>query len=134
MLIVLDTQVLVWHVQGDRRLGSSARRFFDNALKNGDAAISTITYWEIAMLVEKNRIATRPDFVFRLRQYADEVGIIEIPVSAEIAIAAGTLSNMHGDPADRIIVATAIDQHQLLTADRHILNWPGELARIRATD
>lgn len=134
MLIVLDTQVLVWHVQGDQRLGSSARRFFDNALKNGDAAISTITYWEIAMLVEKNRIATRPDFVFRLRQYANEVGIAEIPVSADIAIAAGTLPNMHGDPADRIIVATAIDQHQLLTADRHILNWPGDLARIRATD
>ncbi len=41
---------------------------------------------------------------------------------------------MHGDPADRLIVATALGGHQLLTADQRILNWPGPLSRLDARE
>ena len=41
---------------------------------------------------------------------------------------------MHGDPADRIIVSTALDGHRLVTGDRLILNWPGHLNRLDARE
>jgi len=50
-------------------------------------------------------------------------GLVEVPVDGEIAARAGTLRDMHGDPADRTIVATALARHQLVTAERRI--WDG---------
>lgn len=59
-------------------------------------------------------------------------GLREIPVDGDIGIRATELANFHRDPADRLIVATALGGHQLVTADRRILDWPGPLARLRA--
>jgi PIN domain nuclease of toxin-antitoxin system len=59
---------------------------------------------------------------------------VEIPVDGEIGIRATGLADFHGDPADRLIVATALGGHQLVTADERILDWPGALGRLRATD
>lgn len=60
-------------------------------------------------------------------------GIVEMPVSGEIAIAAVNLGNLHGDPADRFIVATAMAHGAtLVTADKAILKWRGTLARQNA--
>ena len=61
-------------------------------------------------------------------------GLIEIPVDGVIAARAGLLTDMHGDPADRIIVATALEGHQLVTADQRILHWSGHLSRLDATE
>ena len=60
-------------------------------------------------------------------------GLVEIPVSGAIGIRAGLLGGLPGDPADRLIVATALDGHELLTADRGILDWSGQLNRLDAT-
>jgi PIN domain nuclease of toxin-antitoxin system len=58
------------------------------------------------------------------------LGVREIQLSADIALRASDLDNLPGDPFDRLIIATAlIEQATLLTADRHILGWPGRLAR-----
>ena len=61
-------------------------------------------------------------------------GLVEIPVSGLIGVRAGLLTGLRGDPADRLIVATALEGHQLLTADSQILEWPGKLRRIDATE
>ena len=61
-------------------------------------------------------------------------GLIEIPVDGDIASRAGLLAKIHGDPADRIIVATALEGHRLMTADRLILGWAGPLTCLSATD
>ena len=45
-----------------------------------------------------------------------------------------TLPNFHPDPADRIIVATALEGHRLLTADELILGWSGSLDRLDARE
>ena len=47
----------------------------------------------------------------------------QLLVDGEIGIRANALANFHADPADRIIVATAMNCHQLVTADRRILDW-----------
>ena len=63
-----------------------------------------------------------------------DAGLIEIPVTGAIALRAGMLTDIHGDPADRIIVATAQEGHRLVTADRRILDWPGLLSRLDARE
>ena len=84
------------------------------------------------MLHARGRITLQAD-IGSWRESLIEEGLIEIPVDGRIAIRAGLLQDMHGDPVDRLIVATALDGHQLVTADRRILDWPGQLSRLRAT-
>ena len=59
-------------------------------------------------------------------------GFIEIPVNGGIGIRANQLAGLPGDPADRIIVATALEGHRLITADDRILSWPGQLDTLDA--
>ncbi len=93
-----------------------------------DVAVSAVSMWEIGMLVGRGRFALGIDpAAWRRGLLAD--GLIEIPVDGQIALRAGLLSDLHGDPADRIIVATALSGHQLVTADRRILGWSGPLRR-----
>ncbi len=68
------------------------------------------------------------------RQEQLSQGVIEVPVDGDIGIRAAHLRGLQSDPADRIIVATALDGHRPATADRRILEWPGPLNRLPATD
>lgn len=131
-LILLDTHALVWLRTGSGQMGPEAVGAVDRAWLAGEAAVSAITFWEIAMLVAKGRIRLSLD-VALWRQQNLRQGLTEIPVSGEIAVRAGALPGLPGDPADRIIVATAIEGHQLVTADRNILSWPAPLQRLNAT-
>ena len=57
-----------------------------------------------------------------------ESGLRELPLDGEIALAAGAFEDLHGDPADRMIVATALHHGaSLMTADRRLLSWSGPL-------
>ena len=132
-MILLDTHVLVWHGRGDRRLGPRARRVVERALPRRRAAVSAISFWEIAMRIHSGRLDVLMD-PEALRRDLLAQGLVEIPVSGVIGIRAGVLPELHGDPADRLIVATALEGHELLTADRRILDWPGKLSRIDATE
>ena len=128
-MILLDTHVLLWHELGNRKLGPQARRTFERALQTGDAVISAISFWEVGMLIWKGRLDFRLDLDAWRQDLLDQ-GLVEIPVDGRTAARAGLLPNMHGDPADRLIVATAlVGDHQLVTADRRILEWPGPLRR-----
>ncbi len=132
-MILLDTHVLLWQERGDRRLGLQARRTLERALQAGDAAISAISFWEIGMLIRKGRLDFRLDLDAWHQDLLDQ-GLVEIAVDGRTAARAGLLPNMHGDPADRIIVATAlVGGHQLVTADRLILARSGPLRRLDAT-
>ncbi len=130
-VILVDTHVLLWMSWGDRRLGAHARRRLEQARTAEDAAVSAVSFWEIATLVRRRRLTLPADPAsWRRRQLAD--GLVEIPVDGEVATRAGLLADLHGDPADRLIVATALEGHTLLTADQRILDWPGALVRIDA--
>ena len=132
-MIILDTHVLIWHENGDPRLGTEARREFGRALQSGEAAVSAISFWEIGMLLRKDRLGFLIDPHAWRRDLLNR-GLIEIPVDGDIASRAGLLAKIHGDPADRIIVATALEGHRLMTADQQILEWPGALSRLNASD
>ena len=132
-MILLDTHVLLWQEQGDRRLGLQSRRVVARALEEGQAAISSISFWEVGMRIQKGQLALRFDLDVWRRDLLEQ-GVNEIPVNGLIAARAGLLPDMHGDPADRLIVATALEGHQLITADERILTWPGNLDCVRATE
>ena len=85
------------------------------------------------MRVQKGQIELNVDLVAWRRSLMDQ-GFIELAVNGRIALRAGLLPRLHGDPADRLIVATAMEGHQLVTADHRILEWPGRLQTMRATE
>ncbi|WP_442775843.1 type II toxin-antitoxin system VapC family toxin [Sphaerotilus montanus] len=120
--VLLDTHVLVWLVEGDERLSMLARAAIDEA---GDQVwISAITPWEIGMLASKGRLRLGQE----VAQWMDAVlalpGVRLAELSPAIAIASSCLPGApHGDPADRIIAATA--RHldlTLVTADQKLLD------------
>ena len=132
-MILLDTHVLLWLRLNSPQLGRRARNILDRAWPAGDAAVSTWTFWEVAMLVAKGRLGVDIDVLrWRVELLAD--GLVEVPVSGDIAVRAPLLADMHGDPADRVIAATAITlpDCRLLTADERLLDWPGHLERLDA--
>lgn len=132
-MILLDTHILLWLRIGDTRLGPLARREIDHAWQSGELAVSSISFWEIAMLKSKNRIDF-PESLQLWRRVQLEQGMVEIPIDGRIGLRAADLRDFHPDPADRLIVATALDGHRLITADERILRWPGKLARLPASE
>ena len=128
----LDTiAYLLWIRLGDRL--PIASREIERAWQSDELAVSAISFWEVAMLVDKGRIKLASD-VRAWRHENLEAGVVEIPVDGEIGIRAVGLANFHADPADRLIVATALAGHRLVTSDRRILEWPGRLSRLNAAD
>jgi PIN domain nuclease of toxin-antitoxin system len=128
-LIVLDTHMLVWLTEGVPSMGPEARRKADDALAADALTVSAISFWEVAMLHDKGRLELSQP-VETWRQKVLEMGLTEVPVAGDVAIAAATLPGFHGDPADRIITATAsLHGAELMTADGRILGWSGDLRR-----
>jgi len=124
-MILMDTHVLVWLDAGSSRLGHETLLLLNKALKDGELAVSAISFWEIAMLVEKGRLEIKMELSHWRKELLHN-GLQELPLSGSIAIRAGSLVDFHGDPADRMIVATAMESSvPLLSADRKVLKWPG---------
>ncbi len=130
-VILLDTHVLLWLRSGHRRLGSGARQAIEEAWQAGELCVSAISFWEVAQLKAKGRIRF-PEEVAQWRREQIEQGLVEVAVDGEIGIRAANLPNLVADPADRLIVATALGGHPLVTADRRLIDWPGPLQRIDA--
>lgn len=131
-MLLIDTHVLVWLDEGNARLGKKSLQMVDRFLAGEGLAVCSISFWEVAMLVGKGRIelSTAVDV---WRRELMERGLREVPLNGAIAIRAGELSDFHGDPADRIIVATALENAStLMTADERILSWSKLSQRVNA--
>ena len=128
-VIVLDTHVLIWSVTDDRKLGRSARALLDRYWAKAGVAVSAIAFWEAAMLQSRGRIAL-PAPPAEWRQELLAAGLIELAVDGAIAIRAVDLEGVGDDPADRLVMATALAHGAaLLTADDRLLGCPHALAR-----
>ena len=128
-MIVLDTHTLLWMDRNDDALGAQARCQIEEAWRTEGVAVSAISFWEAAMLAQRGRIVLPvPIEVWRAELL--QAGVQEISIDGRIALLATSLENLHRDPADRFIVATALAHQALLvTADSKILNWAGVLRR-----
>jgi len=113
---VLDTHAWVWMSAGAPE-ASKAANF------RGRCIVSTISVWEVAMLVQKGRLALTPDVDTWVTASLQRPVELE-PISPAICIASSRLTEFHGDPADRLIVATAMTLGlPLMTADKKIIEW-----------
>lgn len=126
-MIVLDTHTLVWWVTGDPQLSDKASTAItQEQQEGGQILVSAITPWEIAMLVQKGRIALAMDLEEWLAAVESMKGVRIVPISARVAVQSVQLpGEFHKDPADRFIVALAREVNApLVTADDRMHAYP----------
>ena len=134
-LLLLDTHVVLWATSNHARLGEPTAAAINLATSEDRIAISAITPWEIGLLASKKRINLHKEILEWMRDTLAKPGVRLIGLEPAIAIESTRLPfEMHADPADRILVATA--RHlsaTLVTADRTLLELAKE-GHFRAMD
>lgn len=132
MRLLIDTHVLIWFDLGHPRLGTSTSREIATAIAERRAMISAISVYEVGWLARRGRIRLSSG-VEAWRQAMEGGGLRVAPIDGMTAASAADIDWSHGDPIDRILVATALHRDAALaTADQAILDWPGRLDRIDA--
>jgi PIN domain nuclease of toxin-antitoxin system len=131
MLLLLDTNALIWMAENRPDLGKKSRALIEQP---GLASIgySVVSLYEIGVLATKGRIClSSPLANWRLDLL--HLGVKEHVLTAHHAMLATQLAGLPTDPMDRLIAATAISlSATLLTSDKKILAWPGNLDRFNA--
>jgi PIN domain nuclease of toxin-antitoxin system len=122
--IILDTHALLWLVEGHSRLGKQASDLIEAAAHSDTLFISSITPWEIALLASKGRIEIEEDILGFIEDALTESGAKLYGLTPSISVASLGLEALHGDRADRIIVATSLAlKATLITEDCAILDY-----------
>jgi PIN domain nuclease of toxin-antitoxin system len=124
--LLLDTHIWLWYAEGDaERLPPSSVKKLEVARKEEGLLVSAISVWELGMHVAKGRI----QLPVPLRDWVDQAlappGLRLLPLDAAAAIESTLLpGELHGDPADRFLIASArTEGAALATRDRHILQY-----------
>lgn len=117
--VLLDTHALLWWQAGSERLSTGAMAAIGGAEQ---VLVSPISCWEVAMLVAKGTIGLDRPVSTWVNDLLGESGpAVEAALSPIIAVRAGTIEGFHGDPADRLIYATAVlGPFPLVTKDRRL--------------
>ncbi|MBY0506851.1 MAG: type II toxin-antitoxin system VapC family toxin [Bryobacteraceae bacterium] len=124
---VLDTHILLWWRQGEtKRLSGRQRRLLEHLEKEGEFVVSVISLWEVAKLAAGKRIALALPMDVWMDGLTQIPGLRVEPLSHRIIAASVALENFHRDPADQLIVATALCLGlPLITSDERIRKWEG---------
>lgn len=124
-MILLDTHAWVWWISTPELLSSAVRRVVDEAAQRRELYVSTISTWELALLVEKGRLVLTLDVRDWVARCEALPSITFVPLSNAIAVESVRLPGFpHADPADRIIVATAMSLGaRLVTRDEKLLGY-----------
>ena len=122
MTVLLDTHFWIWWVTGQRELAEAERAALGKAAEAGQVVLSAISLWEAQMLHARGRLQLDIPFDTWLLQAAAPSVVELIPLDVSVILALNKLpASFHGDPADRIIVATARARDlPLATRDRAI--------------
>jgi PIN domain nuclease of toxin-antitoxin system len=133
--LLLDTHTLLWMVENHPRLGAGAAGAMNRAGREDRLSISAITLWEIGLLASKKRIDLHRDVMEWVHEVLALPRLSLVQLLPEIAVTSTRLPfEMHPDPADRILVATARRfGATLVTADRALLDLAGS-GRFKAMD
>lgn len=128
MRIICDTHVLLFWADAPDRLSTLARATLERGVESGTLACSDITLWEIALLYARGRINNRSGIASGeyVRDILTAMRMHVLPITAEIAELSQSTDFRHGDPADRLIGATALaTRAPLITADERLRNVLG---------
>jgi len=123
-MIILDTHIWIWWVDYSPRLTKRLQELIKIHQPNG-LGISIFSCWEVAKLVEKNRLQLTCSVEEWLNTGLAYPNIQLLPLSLPIILKSTQLEGFHNDPADQILVATALIHNcPLLTVDTKIINYP----------
>lgn len=114
MRLLLDTHVVLWWLDDDKRLSAAAR---DEIVVAEEVRVSAATVWEIAIKRALGRLEVPDDYL----EHVERTRFRPLPIGFEHAEAAGSLPRHHDDPFDRMLVAQArVERLTLVTADRRL--------------
>ena len=125
-MIVLDTHAWIWWVSNPVCLSETAKGIIDEAVAEKNIFISSISAWEVATLVSRGRLKLTISAADWVAASEALPFLAFVPVSNSIALKSVQLPGvLHNDPADRIIIATAVSLGAVLvTKDERIRNYP----------
>jgi len=125
-MIVLDTSVLIWGVSHPEQLSTQAAKVIVDA-GPGDILVSSISIWEIALLIKKKRLKLNCEGEHFIHQLGQISQLTFVPVDNDIAACSVRLNGaLDSDPTDRIVVATAlIHGARLVTSDQLLIDYAG---------
>jgi PIN domain nuclease of toxin-antitoxin system len=126
-VILLDTCALLWTVNGDP-LSSEALKAIEKARKAGDLFLSPVSAWEIGILAQRGKVLFGVSAESYVSRAFTRPGVQVAALTPEIAVRASYLpGQFHSDPADRLLISTAILMGlMLVTRDREILRYAGQ--------
>ena len=123
--VLLDTHDWLWLATGDEKLPASARKVLEKLEARGGLYVSAISLLEIANMARRNRIQLPVNLNEWFERALAEANIGLLPITPEIAAETAALpESFHGDPADRLIGATArVENLTLCTHDKDLLRF-----------
>jgi PIN domain nuclease of toxin-antitoxin system len=127
MQTICDTHILLFWAHEPERLTTTARQPLEKGRTHGELAIADITLWELALLHQRGRLVLPADVAaaFYLKQLLAALRLQVLPITPEIALLSRSDLFLHGDPADRLIGATALQLGApLITADAKLRALP----------
>lgn len=123
--LLLDTHLWVWML--DPALGAlpaGIRPLLERAAAARELLVSDISAWEVAQKVARGRLSFTSPVEAWIARAVLAPGVTMLPLSRDALVLSTQLATLHGDPADRILVATAkLMGVPLATADRQIAEW-----------
>ena len=124
-MIVLDTHAWIWFISNPDLLSKRAQEVVNAGAKDKNILISSISAWELALLVSKKRLKLTLDVSDWIAKSESLPFIQFAPVTNSIALKSVNLPlPLHPDPADRIIIATALSVGApLVTKDKKLLGY-----------
>jgi PIN domain nuclease of toxin-antitoxin system len=125
-LLLLDTHCWLWAQLGlIQKLSRAALEAIRSAESDGNLRVSVISIWELAMLEQRGRVALPMNVRTWVDQALSKPGIAVAQLTPEIMIESVHLpGEMHGDPADRMLVATArVQGATLLSKDEQLIRY-----------
>ncbi|MBD2549610.1 type II toxin-antitoxin system VapC family toxin [Microcystis elabens FACHB-917] len=109
MKVLLDTHIWIWWLLGSDRLSPPEQHSLDQLAAAGGCHLSAMSLWEAQMLHSKGRLTLDRPFAAWLRQACAPGVVAVLPLDVDVVLALDQLpQSFHGDPADRLIVATAL--------------------------
>ncbi len=128
MNLLLDTHLLLWAAGRPGRLSATARKLID--APSNELFFSAASIWEVAIKRGLGRSDFRADPRLLRRGLLDN-GYGELPILSDHVVALDTLSPIHKDPFDRLLVAQAtVEGITLLTADTRVAQYPGPIREV----
>jgi len=124
-MILLDTHAWVWLVSNPGNLSEAAKNSLETAMEENAVYVSSISVWEVALLVLRKRLKLTMDVNDWIRKSEQLPFMKFVPINNFIAVQSVYLSPpLHKDPADRIIIATAKSMGMpIVTKDDKIRNY-----------